>query len=100
MVNLSLNELELKAKNRGIKGYKSILDASESVKTVSEIRKENHDEDIIFGDLRFLLDPQKDHYEPKKLLVFLIITIFNMKVWEITTKIYQSNNILMVSDHI
>ena len=40
MINLSLNELELKAKNRGIKGYKSmpknkllsILDASGPIK--------------------------------------------------------------------
>ena len=44
----------------------SALNASESVKTIREIRKENHDEDIIFRDLRFLLDPEKDHYEPVK----------------------------------
>ena len=35
-------------------------------KTIREIRKENLDEDKIFRDLRFLLDPQKDHYKPVK----------------------------------
>ena len=35
-------------------------------KTIREIRKENRDEDKMFRDLRFLLDPEKDHYEPKK----------------------------------
>ena len=65
MVNLSVNELKLIAKTKGIKGYKSMskdkllsaLNASESVKTIREIRKENHDEDVMFRDLRFLLDP-------------------------------------------
>ena len=45
MVNLSLNELKLIAKIRSIKGYekilKSALNASKSVKTIIEIRKEN-----------------------------------------------------------
>ena len=43
-----------------------VLNTSESVKTIRQIRKGNHDEDIIFRDLRFLLDLEKDHYEPKK----------------------------------
>ena len=30
-------------------------------KTIREIRKENCNEDKIFRDLRFLLDPEKDH---------------------------------------
>ena len=34
----------------------------------------------------------------KKLFVLLIITIFNMKVLEIKTKIYQSKNIFILSD--
>ena len=74
MLNLSLNELKLIAKSRGIVVYKSIsedkllsaLNAPESVKIIREIRKENRDEDKIFRDLRFLLDPEKDNYEPKK----------------------------------
>ena len=104
MLNLSLNELKLIAKSRGIKGYKCMsedrllraLSASESVKeskknfddtkstrnenydadeilktamphptkvnkTIREIRKENRGEDKTFRDLRFLLDPEKDH---------------------------------------
>ena len=69
-------------------------------KTIREIRKENRDEDKILRDLDFTFDPEKDHYEPKKLLVLSIITIFNMKVLEIKTKIYQSKNILILSDHI
>ena len=35
-------------------------------KTIREIRKENGDEHEIFRDLRFLLDPEKDHYKPVK----------------------------------
>ena len=74
MLNLSLNELKLIAKSRGIKGYKSMpedrllssLNAWESVKesetmsdpkkintTIREIRRENRDEDKILTDLRF-----------------------------------------------
>ena len=83
ILNLSLKELKLIAEIRGIKGYKSMsedrllsaLNASESVKipdtaninkTIREIRKENCDEDKIFRYLRFLLDPEKDHYKPVK----------------------------------
>ena len=35
-------------------------------KTITGITKENRDEDIIRRDLRFLLDPEKDHYKPVK----------------------------------
>ena len=49
--------------------------------TIRKIRNENRDEDKILRDLRFLLDPEKDHYENlEKLLLLLVITIFNMKV--------------------
>ena len=71
MVNLTLNELKLIVKFRGVKGYKSMpedklisaLNASESVKNIRELRKENLDEDKILRD--FLFDPEKDHYDPK-----------------------------------
>ena len=102
--NLSLNELKLIAK---IKGYESIsedkllsaLNKSKPVKTKREIRKEYCDEDKMFRDLRFLFDTEKDIVDPKKLLVLLIITIFNMKVREIKTEIYLLKNILMLSNH-
>ena len=108
MLNLSLEEeLERIAKNRGIRVYKSMsegaLKASKPVKTtktVREIRKENREEYKILRDLGFIFDQKKNYYDPKKLLVFLLITTFNMKVWEIKTKIYQSKNILMLPDHI
>ena len=62
MLNLSLKEFELKAKNRGIKGNKSIsidkllsiLDASEPVKKTKAIRdiiKEDSDADKILEDI-------------------------------------------------
>ena len=35
---------------------------SESVKTITEIRKEYRDEDKILRDLDFIFDPEKDHY--------------------------------------
>ena len=43
----------------------SALNESESTKTIRELRKENRDKDKIFKNLRFLLDPEKDQYEPK-----------------------------------
>ena len=67
-------------------------------KTITEIRKENFDEDKILTDLDFTFDPEKDIMNLKKLFVLLIITIFNMKVLEIKTKIYQSKNIFILSD--
>ena len=74
MAYLSLNELKLIAKIRGIKGYLSMsedmllstLNKSEPVKTIREIRKENRHEGKIFENIRFFFDPKKDHYEPKK----------------------------------
>ena len=79
MLNLSLIELKLIARRRGIRGYKSIfenkllsaLNASESVKmpdqaninkNIREIIKESRDKSKIIKDLTFLLDPEKDHY--------------------------------------
>lgn len=79
MLNLSLIELKLIARSRGIRGYKSIfenkllsaLNASESVKmpdqtninkNIREIIKESRDKGKIIKDLTFLLDPEKDHY--------------------------------------
>ena len=131
MLNLSLNELKLIVKSRGIKGYKSMsedrllsaqnqrkkseknLDDTKSTrnedydadkalkkKTINEIRKENRDEDKILRDLDFTFYPEKIIMNLKKLLVLLIITIFNMKILEIKTKIYQSKNILILSDRI
>ena len=35
-------------------------------KTITEIRNENHDENKIVRNLKFLLDLEKDHYEPIK----------------------------------
>ena len=43
-----------------------VLDASGLVKMPDPARKENCDEDKIFRDFRFLLDQEKDHYEPAK----------------------------------
>ena len=41
-------------------------------KAIREIRKENYDEDKKLRDLRFLLDPEKDHYKQEK-----TISVFN-----------------------
>ena len=102
--NLSLNELKLIAKSKGYEIISedkllSALNKSKPVKTKREIRKEYCDEDKMFRDLRFLFDTEKDIVDPKKLLVLLIITIFNMKVCEIKTEIYLLKNILMLSNH-
>ena len=48
------------------KSLLSALKASESVKIIRKIRKENRDEDKILRDSDFIFDPEKDHYEPKK----------------------------------
>ena len=40
-----------------------MTDPTKQYKSISEIRKKNSDEDKIFRDLRFLLDPEKDHYK-------------------------------------
>ena len=76
MLNMSLKELELNAKNRGIKGYKSvsidkllsILDKSEQVKktkAIRDIRKGHFNNDKILRDIRTLHESDKeDHYKP------------------------------------
>ena len=63
----------------------SALNESESLKTIREVRKEKRDEYKIFRNLNFLFEPEKN-MNLKKVLVLLIIAIFNMKVWEIKTK--------------
>ena len=40
--------------------------------TIREIKKGNRDEDKILRDLGFIFDSEKDHYEPKKLLMLYI----------------------------
>ena len=101
MLNSSLNKLKVTAKIRGIKGCKSMfkdkllsaLISTESTrnedhdadpaninKTIKEIRKENRDEDKILRNLDFTFDLEKDYYEPKNLLMPLIIIILKMKV--------------------
>ena len=57
------------------------------------MREENRDEDERLRDLYLYLIQKKIIINLKKLLAVLIITIFNMKVWVIKTKIYQSKNI-------
>ena len=65
MLNLSIRELELNAKNRGIKNYKSlridkllsIFDKSEPIKkakAISDIRKENFHNNKILREIRTL----------------------------------------------
>ena len=48
----------------------------------------------------FDLSIGEDYYDPKKVLVALIIIISNMKVKEIKTKLYQLKSILIWLDHI
>ena len=46
-----------------------LLNAFENAKPFKdskEINKENQDEDEIIRDLRFLYEPDKDYYEPRK----------------------------------
>ena len=70
MPNLSLKELEIRIKIRGIKDYKSlsidkilsILDKSEQVKktkAIKDIRKENFNSDKILRDMRTLCESDK-----------------------------------------
>ena len=70
MPNLSLKELEIRIKIRGIKDYKSlsidkilsILDKSEQVKktkAIKDIRKENFNSDKILRDIRTLCESDK-----------------------------------------
>ena len=72
----------------------SALNASKSVKTIREIRKENHDEDKIFRDLRFLFDTEKDHYGPKK-----IASTFNNNYIQYESVGYRHKN-LSVEEYI
>ena len=79
MLNLSLKELELKAKSRCIKDYESfsidkilsILDKSEQVKktkAIKGIRKENFNSDKILRDIRTLYELNKeDYYKPVRI---------------------------------
>ena len=74
ILSLSLEELEQRAKNRGIKDYKSlsidkllsILNESEQVKrtkTVRDIRKEKFDSDKILRVTRTFHESEEDDYE-------------------------------------
>ena len=70
MLNLSLKELKVIAKNRGIKGYKniskdkllSIVNAPEPIKenkTIKDIGKENYNTDEILKDIKLPSEPIK-----------------------------------------
>ena len=69
MLNLTLNELRLVAKNGGIKGYKNMskdkllimLYTPEPIKekkTIKDIIKENSNTDEIFKDKKLLFEPE------------------------------------------
>ena len=79
MVNLSLKELELIAKNRDIKEYKSLsIDKSLSIldkpakakknkqtKAIKDIRKENFNSNKILRDIRTLYESdEEDYFKP------------------------------------
>ena len=68
MSSQSLVESELKAKNRRIKGYKSIpISKWLSIRTNKwKLSTENYKADKILRDLDFTFYPEKDHYESKK----------------------------------
>ena len=72
MLNLSLKELKLLAKNRGIKGYNSMckdkllsmLNTQRPIKenkTIKDISKEKFNADKIFRDIRTLFEPKEDY---------------------------------------
>ena len=79
MLNLSRKELELKAKNRGVKDYKSvpidkllgILDKSEQVKetkAIRDTRKENFNNYKILRGIQTLYESDKgDYFKPIRL---------------------------------
>ena len=71
------------------------VDKANINKTIRETRKENRDEDRILKDFIFLFDPEEDHYKPVK-----TVSAFDMKALEMKLKIYQSKNILILSDDI
>ena len=58
----------------------------EKRKNIRSIRRENYEANKILRDFDFIFDREKDHYEPKNVLMTLVIIIFNMKVQEIKTK--------------
>lgn len=61
----------------------------------AKIITKNCDEVIMLRDLTFLFDPEKNHQEPKKLSVSLLMIILNMKLLEIKTKHKQLENTLI-----
>ena len=72
---LSHDELRSISKFRNIKNYENVsedelLNAFEDYKRPfkdsKEINKENHDNDEIIRDLRFLYEPEENYYEPRK----------------------------------
>ena len=75
-----------------INKFLSILDALKPIKEkrkkekYQEHKKRKFEANKILRDLDFIFDPEKDHYEPKKVLMTLVIIIFDMKVQEINTK--------------
>ena len=64
------------------------LNASESVKTIREIRKENCDEDKIIRDLDFTFDLGRDHNEPKK-----TVSAFNNNYIQYESRGYKDKNL-------
>ena len=52
----------------------------EKRKNIRCIRRENYEDNKILRDFDFIFDREKDHYEPKNVLMTLVIIIFNMKV--------------------
>ena len=52
----------------------------EKRKNIRSIRRENYEANKILRDFDFIFDREEDHYEPKKVLMTLVIIIFNMKV--------------------
>ena len=72
--SLSLTELKLIAKVRGIKNYENISKNELLVafkkpipfKGIKEIRKDNRDENKIIRDLRALYEPKEDYYKSQK----------------------------------
>ena len=93
MTNLSHDEIKQKAKNSGIKNYKSqpvdklsnILnkteEAEKKTKAVGDIKKEKSDSNKILRDIRTLYESEEDYYEPVK-----ISSAFNSNYTE-----YESN---------
>ena len=106
MLDLSLKELGVITKIRGIKDYKSmfkdkllsILDKSEQVnktKAFRDIRKENFNSDKILRNIRTLYESEEeDYYEPVITSNAFITIILIMRAMEIKIKFYQFKKIL------